>query len=145
MYLHSNSLSILKHCPCVKWKWIKAKHHHGNIIFSINIHGECVYLIGPDERLHSQVILHQFLHVGLSSYQWGELRSCRQTQRRLVGGAGRSTCIGVPEKHIPGLRGQEEGSIEEDEIQRQEKGLFFTWTVLVSSLWYKYHINSCPD
>lgn len=68
----------------------------------------CGYLIGPDEGLHGQMILHQLLHVGLSSHQRGELRSSRQSQRRLVGGARRSTGVGVPEEHVPGLAGREE-------------------------------------
>lgn len=63
----------------------------------------CVYLIGPDEGLDGKVILHQLLHVGLSSDQRGELRSGRQTQRRLVGSTGRSAGISVPEKYIPRL------------------------------------------
>lgn len=67
------------------------------------ITGARTYLIGPDEGLDSQVILHQLLHVGLSSDQRGRLRSSRQTQRRLVGGAGRSTGVSVSEKYIPGL------------------------------------------
>lgn len=68
----------------------------------------CGYLIGPDEGLHGQMVLHQLLHVGLSSHQRGELRSSRQSQRRLVGGARRSTGVGVPEEHVPGLAGREE-------------------------------------
>lgn len=62
-----------------------------------------VYLVGPDEGLHSQVILHQLLHVGLSPHQGGQLGGRRQAQRRLVGGARRSARVGVPEKHVPGL------------------------------------------
>lgn len=68
----------------------------------------CWYLVGPDEGLHGQVILHQLLHVGLSSNQRGELGDRRQTQRRLVGGAGRSAGVGVTEKHVPRL--EEEGN-----------------------------------
>lgn len=67
------------------------------------------YLIGPDQRLNRQVILHQLLHIGLTSNQRGELRSCRQTERRLIGGARRSTGVGVPEKYIPRLEEEQEG------------------------------------
>ena len=68
-----------------------------------------VYLIGPDEGLDSQMILHQLLHVGLSSDHRGELRSCRQTQRRLIGGARRSAGVRVPEEHVPRLERGDEG------------------------------------
>lgn len=85
------------------------KHMLFNNLMDALIVFVCVYLVGPDERLHSQVILHQLLHVGLSSDQRGELGGdeagrCRQPQRRLVGGAGRSASVGVPEKHIPRLQ-----------------------------------------
>lgn len=82
----------------------------------------CGYLIGPDEGLHGQMILHQLLHVGLSSHQRGELRSSRQSQRRLVGGARRSTGIGVPEEHVPGLAGREEARRKRRGEERQERG-----------------------
>ena len=59
------------------------------------------YLVGPDEGLDRQVVLHQLLHVGLRSNQRGELRSCRQTQRRLVGCAGGGAGVSIPEEHIP--------------------------------------------
>lgn len=65
-----------------------------------------VYLVGPDEGLDSQVILHQFLHVGLCSNQRGELRSNEARgyrQRGLIGSTRRSTGVSVPEKHIPRL------------------------------------------
>lgn len=68
----------------------------------------CVYLVGPDEGLDSQVILHQLLHVGLSSNQRGELRSLSQTQWRLVGGARGGAGVGVPKEDIPRL-GEGEG------------------------------------
>uniref|UniRef100_A0A146YLN3 Uncharacterized protein n=1 Tax=Fundulus heteroclitus TaxID=8078 RepID=A0A146YLN3_FUNHE len=57
-------------------------------------------LIGSDEGLDSQVILHQLLHVGLRTDQ---ARRRSQTQRRLVGGARRSAGVGVTEKHVPRL------------------------------------------
>lgn len=60
------------------------------------------YLVGSDEGLDSQMILHQLLRVGLSADQRGQLRS-RQTQRRLVGGAGGRAGVGVTEKHVPRL------------------------------------------
>lgn len=67
-----------------------------------------VYLVGSDQRLHSQVILHQLLHVGLRPHEGGELGSdetggCRQ--RRLVGDTGGRAGVSVPEKHIPRLGG----------------------------------------
>lgn len=36
------------------------------------------YLVGSDERLHSQVVLHQLVHVGLRVHQ--RLRSCHGRQ-----------------------------------------------------------------
>lgn len=64
----------------------------------------CVYLVGPDEGLDSQVILNQLLHVGLSSNQRGELRSLSEAQWRLVGGARGGAGVSVPEEDVPRLR-----------------------------------------
>lgn len=68
--------------------------------------GHLPYLVGPDERLHCQVVLHQLVHVGLGTHQ-GLCTCCdrqgawAQGQRALVGGARRCPGIGVSEKNVP--------------------------------------------
>lgn len=68
--------------------------------------GRLPYLVGPDERLHRQVVLHQLVHVGLGTHHG--LRACcdrqgtgAQEQWALVGGARRRPGIGVSEKNVP--------------------------------------------
>lgn len=68
--------------------------------------GRLPYLVGPDERLHRQVVLHQLVHVGLGAHHG--LRTGRdrqgaraQEQRALVGGARWRPGIGVSEKNVP--------------------------------------------
>lgn len=65
------------------------------------------YLISSDERLHGQMVLHQLLHVGLSSNQRLGLRQLGQAhaqrRRTLVGGARGSPGISVPEENVPRL------------------------------------------
>lgn len=65
------------------------------------------YLISSDERLHSQMILHQFFHIGLSSDQrlgLGQLGQAHAQRRRtLVGGAWGSSSVSVPEENVPRL------------------------------------------
>lgn len=67
------------------------------------------YLVGPDERLHCQVVLHQFVHVGLGGHQGlcsghGRQGTWAQGERALVGGAWGCPSIGVSEKNVPGLK-----------------------------------------
>lgn len=64
------------------------------------------YLVGSDERLHCQVVLHQLVHVGLGFHQGlhsghGGQRAWAQGERALVGGAWGRSGIGVSEKNVP--------------------------------------------
>lgn len=64
------------------------------------------YLVGPDERLHRQVILHQLVHIGLGSHQGlrsgqGRQGAWAQGEWALVGGARGCSGIGVSEKNVP--------------------------------------------
>lgn len=61
-------------------------------------------LVGTNEGLDSQVILHQLLHIGLSPRQRLGLRETGQAQRALVGHAWGSTCIGIAEENVPRLQ-----------------------------------------
>lgn len=106
---------------------------HDEFDASVNVHFVCVYLVGPDEGLDGQVILHQLLHVGLSSNQRGELRSLSQTQRRLVGGTRGGAGVGVPEEDVPGLG---EGKGERMSTLLPSLGL---WSIqLFTSVWASF-------
>lgn len=63
------------------------------------------YLVGPDERLHCEMVLHQLVNVGLRLPQEMGLGQCGKagTQRRgaLVSGAWSSSSIGIAEEDVP--------------------------------------------
>lgn len=64
------------------------------------------HLICPDERLHCQVVLHEFVDVRLCLHQGlcmghGSQGASTQGKRTLVGSARRGSSIGVSEKNVP--------------------------------------------